>query len=150
MSIFVVYTLLAISGLWIIIQDTKDQTIPKAGLALFVGVTILKHFFDPNPEGLWAAGTISIIFLSCFSILYLFKKRAPMGWGDLLLAPLCGFWLHIQDIPLFLFTTGLVACVIGLFWHYRWGMRTFPLTPAIVSGLGVVFLIRCFLTVSGI
>lgn len=144
------YSLLGGSALLMVYQDVQEQTIPLLGLVLFILAALLKQFWEPDLEGLWAACTIALILISCQGFFYLFKRELAMGWGDLLLTPFCGLWLYLHELPSFLFSAGVTALFIGIFWHYKWRMRTFPMVPAILSGLGVVFLIRCFSMMNGV
>ena len=144
------YSLLGGSALFICLQDIRWQTIPLSGLLVFMGASFLNQFWMPEFEGLWTAGTMALILMSCQGLFYLFRQKLAMGWGDLILAPSCGLWLHIQEFPTFCIATGLFGLLLGSFWRYRWGMTTFPFAPAILLGLGVIFLIRCFLMMNEI
>ncbi|MDF3033608.1 MAG: hypothetical protein K0R76_562 [Alphaproteobacteria bacterium] len=144
------YTLLGGSALLIIHHDIQTQTIPLYALAVFILSGLLKHVWDPDLEGFWAAGAVALILVVCQGLFFLLRREPAVGWGDLLLSPFCGLWLYLHEIPSFLLGMGLVALVMGIFWRYRWGMRTFPMAPAILSGLGIIFLIRCFLMMNGI
>lgn len=138
------YSLLGASALLIAYQDIRHQMIPLGGLILFSSAALLNHLNNPNLEGLWAAGIIAITLGICQANFCWFKRNPAMGVGDLILAPLCGLWLQLDEIPFFLFFTGLFALPMGVFWRYWWGMRTFPFGPAILLGLGSILLIRCF------
>lgn len=144
------YLLLSGSSLLIIYDDVREQTIRVLGLAAFVLAGLLQQIGQPDPEGLWATGVIAFLFLGCQGLFYLFRKEPAMGWGDLLIGPACGLWLRLHELPSFLVTTGLVALSIGVVWRYQWKMRAYPLTPALLSGLGMVFLIRCFSIKNGL
>lgn len=143
------YILLGGSAFFMMIQDVQKQTIPLYGLIIFA-VASLYHSIIPLTEGFWAAGIIAFLFLACQGTYYLLRREPIMGWGDVILSPFCGLWLYFHEIPLYLISSGVVALLIGLFWRYWWKLKTFPMTPALLSGLGVVFLIRCFLTVNGV
>ena len=127
-----------------IYEDVRKQTIPLSGLALFIVATLLNQFLEGSLEGVWSSSIIAFVFISCQGLFYLFKREPAMGWGDLLLSPFCGLWLYLHELPAFFLTVGFMALLMGILWHYRWKMRTFPLAPAILFGLGTVFLIRCF------
>lgn len=144
------YIFLGGSALIIIRHDIQAQTIPLYALLVFILAALLKQVVEPNLEGFWAAGAVALILTGCQGLFYLFRREPAMGWGDLLLAPFCGLWFSLPDLPVFLLGTGLMALLMGIFWRYRWGMRTFPMAPAVLAGLGVVFLIRCFSMMNGI
>lgn len=138
------------SALYMIYQDMREQMIPLSGLALFLAAALLKQFWEPEFEGLWAGGAIALILIGCQSFFYVYKGKLALGWGDLILGPCCGLWLQVQELPSFLVSTGIIALFLGIFWRYRWSLRTFPFAPALLFGLGIVFVIRCFLTMNEI
>jgi prepilin signal peptidase PulO-like enzyme (type II secretory pathway) len=123
-------------------EDVCKQTIPLLGLALFIMATLLNFFLEGSLEEVESASIIALVLISSQGLFYLFKREPAMGWGDLLLSPFCGLWLYFPELPSFFLGTGLIALLMGILWHYRWGMRTFPMAPAILFGLGIVFLIR--------
>lgn len=144
------YSLLGGSALLMIVQDVRDQTIPLSGLFVFGGASLYAYFKEPTTQGLWVAGAIFLLLIVCQGIFYLLKQTLIMGWGDIILSPFCGLWLHLQEISLYLIFTGVFALLFGLFWRYRWRLKTFPMSPALLLGLGFVFLIRCFFKGNGV
>jgi hypothetical protein len=132
------------------VQDVRKQTIPLCGLIVFASVSLYHTVTVPHAEGFWAAGVLGLLFMACHGAYYLLKHEHIIGWGDIILSPFCGLWLHSREIPLYLISTGVFALLIGLFWRRRWRLKTFSMIPALLSGLGFVLLIRCFLTVNGI
>jgi prepilin signal peptidase PulO-like enzyme (type II secretory pathway) len=119
-------------------------------LLLFALISGLHLYFEPNPDGLWVAGIILIIFSGCQLFFSLFLRKLAMGWGDMILGPACGVWIYAHELPYFLLSTGFIGLIMGLFWYYRWGNRTYPFMPSILGGLGVILLIRCFLKSDGL
>ena len=144
------YILLGGSALLMMIQDMRKQTIPLVGLIIFAGASLYSHILMPGTEGLWVAGLILLLFIACQGVFYLLQRKHAIGWGDTILSPFCGLWLYFHEIPLYFLSTGLFALLTALFWRYRWQLRTFPLVPSLLLGLGVVLLIRCFLISDGI
>lgn len=144
------YILLGGSALFMMVQDVQKQTIPLYGWIVFAGTSLYCSMVDPHAEGFWVAGSLALLFMVFQSVYYLLKRNPIMGWGDIVLSPFCGLWLQFHEVPLYLISTGVFALLIGLFWRYRWRLTTFPMTPALLLGLGVVLLIRCFLTVNEI
>lgn len=145
-----IYGLLVGISFCIIWQDIQSQTISVWCLVLYGIATGLKLFFEPNPDAYWPALIILFSFMCAQGIFIYFQGRLAMGWGDLVLSPMCGLWINIQELPSFYLSIGIIGILMGLIWHYRWGLRTFPFMPAILGGQGVVFLIRCFLKSNGI
>ena len=144
------YILLGSSALLMVVQDVRTHTIPLIGLVIFAGASLYAHLLTPGVEGLWVGGLIFLLFMACQGIFYLLKRECAVGWGDAILSPLCGLWFHFHEMPLYLVSTGLFALLTGLFWHYRWQLKTFPMVPALLLGLSFVLLIRCFLIGDGI
>ncbi|MBX9805423.1 MAG: A24 family peptidase [Alphaproteobacteria bacterium] len=142
------YSLLLLISLPIIYQDVRHQTVPLWGLIVFAIVSLGHQIVAPNPEGRYAAGVLSFIFIVTHGIFYLLKRKPAMGWGDLILVPFCGLWLNQQKLPLYLILTGIFALLTGLIWRHRWGLKTYPLTPALLLGLGIVSIIHCFITMN--
>lgn len=144
------YILLASSAFFMIVQDVQKQTIPLYGLIVFASASLYQSIMMTSLEGFWVAGLIFFLFMACQGLYYLFKHKAIMGWGDIFLGPLCGLWLQFDEIPLYFIFTGIFALLTGLFWWRQWKMRTFPLTPALLSGLGFILLNRCFIKTIGL
>jgi Flp pilus assembly protein protease CpaA len=144
------YILLGSSAFFMMLQDVQKQTIPLNGLIVFAGASLYHAVMLASLEGFWVAGIIFFLFMACQGVYYLLKRNPIMGWGDIFLSPLCGLWLQFHEIPLYLISTGVFALFIGLFWRHQWKMKAFPLTPALLFGLGLVLLKRCFLTTSGL
>lgn len=144
------YILLGGSALLIVYDDVREQNIHAIYLIAFILAGVLQQTNHPEPEGFWAAFGIAFIFFSCQGLFYFLKGEQAIGWGDLAIAPACGLWLRLHELPSFLLSAGFIALCTALIWRYRWNMRTFPLAPALLCGLGIVFLIRCFLTGNGI
>jgi hypothetical protein len=144
------YALLGGSALLIVHHDIQTQTFPFYALGIFILAGLLKQIGEPDLEGFWAAGAVALILAGCQGLFCLLRGEPAMGWGDLILSPFCGLWLYLHEIPSFLLGMGLVALLMGILWRYRWGMQTFPMAPAILSALGIIFLIRCFLMMNRI
>ena len=138
------YVLLAISSVYIMVEDVRFQHIPLKGLVLFGAVSLLKQCWEPELEGIWGALSLAVILLSFYGLFSFFKHKSTMGTGDLLLGPSCGLWLHFSQLPIFLVLTGIFGVFLGIYWQYRWKMQTFPFAPALISGLGVILIMRCF------
>jgi len=127
-----------------IYEDIRVQTISSSGLFVFGGATLYYQLSKLDPEGFWVAGAVALVLLGLYAIFFRFRGQKVFGWGDLILGPLCGLWLQIHEVPLYFLATGIFALLISLLWHFKWGLKTFPFAPALLLGLGVVFLKRCF------
>jgi prepilin signal peptidase PulO-like enzyme (type II secretory pathway) len=140
----ITYVLLGVSSVYILVEDVRFQHIPLKGLALFFGASLLKQFWEPELEGVWVVLSLAIILLSCYGLFSFFKCKSVIGTGDLLLGPSCGLWFHFSELPAFLVMTGLLGLILGVYWRYRWEMITFPFAPALLFGLGITLIMRCF------
>jgi prepilin signal peptidase PulO-like enzyme (type II secretory pathway) len=146
----ILYIMLGSSAFIMMLQDVQKQTIPLYGLIVFAAASFYHSVMIASLKDLWAAGIIFFLFIICQGIYYLLKRKPIVGWGDIFLGPLCGLWLQSHEIPLYFVSSGVIALLIGLFWWHQWKMKTFPLTPALLAGLGFIFLNRCFLATSGL
>lgn len=138
--IWVSFGLLGLSSLWILIQDIRQQSVSVMSLALFMLAGIL--YPGGNVDWLISVFFLAAIMLVCQGFFYGVSDRPAFGIGDLILFPLCGFWLSPDALPLFLIISGVLALGFGLFWRYRYDMRTFPMAPPIVIALGVLLGLR--------
>lgn len=117
----------------ICLKDFKEGIIPDALLGIIAILGIL--FFGINH-------VLSIVILGCigyglYRIYPLFKKREGLGFGDVKLMTVAGFWLEPSQIPLFLFISGGVGILIAFsWWLLEKGIR-FPLGPALALALGI-------------
>jgi prepilin signal peptidase PulO-like enzyme (type II secretory pathway) len=144
------YSLLGGISLLMIWQDVRYKMISLWCVCLFFIISCLHHYAYPNPDGLWVAGLILMTFLGCQSLFAMLYRKQAMGWGDVLLGPICGLWLYVDEFPFYIVSTGIIAFIMGLIWSYRWGSRTFPFVPSLIGGQGVIFLIRCFFNSNGL
>jgi Flp pilus assembly protein protease CpaA len=139
--ILLAYILLGGSMILIAYDDTREQAIPVWELVIFAVAGLIKQCVEPNLEGWMAFGLIAVIIVACQGAFYIFKRIPGLGSGDLALIPLCGLWLHLNEVPLFLFFTGLFGLGIGLVGRHYWRMPTFPMAPSIFLGFGAALAI---------
>lgn len=137
-------SLLIVSGVLMIYEDIKNQEISLFPLITFMVMTLFIRFHAFTLENLIAPIAIGLIFAIYQGIIYKIKSSCAVGLADLILAPFCGFWLNLEEIPLFLILTGLLSLCMGIFWRYRWQIKTFPLIPPLLFSLTIVLCNRCF------
>ena len=137
--ILMAYILLGSSMILIAHEDIQAQAIPVWQLVIFAAAGLVKQAVEPNLEGLAAFGLVAVVMLLCHGAYYVFRQAPGLGSGDLVLLPVCGLWLALNEVAPFLFLTGLFGVGTGLVWRYQWGMRSFPLAPAIFLGLGITW-----------
>ncbi len=88
------------------------------------------------------------VFLSIYDIFTLFgisfglkvgyrfvTKKDGLGWGDVKFLSLCGLWVPMQSIPLFLICVGCSGFIFGLLWRKMGRGDRFPLGVVIVINL---------------
>lgn len=115
-------------------DDIKEQAIPVWELVIFAMAGLIKQWGEPNLEGWMAFCLIAVLIAACQGAFYIFKRIPGLGSGDFVLISLCGLWLHLHEVPVFLFFTGLFGLGIGLVGKHYWGMPTFPMAPAVFLG----------------
>jgi len=138
------YCLLGGSALFLIYHDIRTQTIPLYGILAFVASAVLNQWYAPDIQGLWSAVLIVLAVFISQGLFFLFKGRSLVGTGDIVLCPFCGLWIRMEEIPVYFLLAGSVALLMGVIWRYRWKMPTYPLSVALLLGLGGTLLMRCF------
>jgi prepilin signal peptidase PulO-like enzyme (type II secretory pathway) len=126
------------------VEDVKTQTVSVTKLGIFGAVTLLWLVYNQEWQGIGTGLTLIIILGMCFTVTHLLNKKAPFGAGDFIVLPLCGLWLALPELSLFLILTGCMGLIFAIIWRLRWDMRTFPMVPAIIAGWGGTLLSRCF------
>ncbi|MCX7338003.1 MAG: A24 family peptidase [Alphaproteobacteria bacterium] len=133
---FLLVGLLILVGLHISLNDWRTKTVPVFSLFL---LAIL--------GGIWsccfAQWPIAILFMG--ALLFLIRwiggkvgPEKPLGRGDEILFLICGLWISVEAIPVFLFMTGCIG--VGSFFLYQRThpkTRHFPFAPAILMALWV-------------
>lgn len=85
---------------------------------------------------------VSLLILGGLSVgLYMTYKVLVgcegLGWGDVKMMGVSGFWISPLDIPLFLILTGGVGIIVALIWHLVYKRSEFPLGPALAIALWI-------------
>lgn len=130
-SLLILKGMLLLMGGYISYQDFQYGKIPNAGLC-GVGFLLIPWIIM---KGLWEEHLICgfLSFSLIFSIFYglkLYKKKIPLGGGDLKLFPVLGAFNTLDSFPIFLILSGIFACLTALIVR----QEKFPLGPALVGG----------------
>ncbi len=112
-------------------MDFRYGKIPNGAVCLF-GLLLI---FWVREDGLWQehliCGALSLsLIISIFYGLKSYKKKVPLGGGDLKLFPVLGAFNTLDSLPLFLVLSGIFAGLTALILK----REKFPLGPALVAG----------------
>lgn len=120
--------------------DLKRLMIPDKLLLVLTLLRFLESF--PQDTHLWAVLTLTATFAGVKIGFEKLTKRLALGWGDVKLAGVCGLWMHLSEVPLFLCLTGLSGSLIGSVFLAIRRQRYFPLAPALVLVLGAMRILK--------
>lgn len=70
------------------------------------------------------------------------RKRDGLGLGDVKFLAAAGPWLGLESWAPFLFLSGLLGVILGLFWQKKFGPGTFPFGPALCLALYAVLMLE--------
>ncbi len=117
---------LSISDFWKgILPDPLLIALGALGVWRFGGNYILSSFL------------LGALGYGLYKIYPFLRTKEGLGFGDVKMMAVCGLWLPLSDIPLFLIVAGGVGVGIALAWRFIYKTRTFPLGPALALALGV-------------
>ena len=118
-------------GGYLSFMDFRCGKIPN-GTVCLLGLLLI---FWMREDGFWQehliCGGLSIgLIFSIFYGLKFYKKKVPLGGGDLKLFPVLGAFNTLGSFPVFLILSGIFAGLTALFLR----REKFPLGPALVAG----------------
>lgn len=126
---------LALVSLWIIISDVRYQLIPLWSLLAFGAITFC-NFIPFNAIEIFIPSLILLAAIVSLSWVLERKNGAKaIGSGDILLLGLSGFWISMDQIPLFFILAGVLGVVTGILWRILFNQQHFPFAPAILLAL---------------
>ncbi len=125
-SSFILY-LLCLLLILLSLKDIKDGIIPDS---LLICIAFLS-FFE-----LGFINYLSVLILGMVGYSLYKVYSGGLGFGDVKLMAVSGFWIDLTQIPTFLLITGLGGVMIGLLWKTMSKGKKFPLGPALALALG--------------
>ncbi len=127
--------------------DLEHQYIYDAFIWMLLGLGILAIFADRNGEVWWyrlIGGAVGFAFFFLFyGIAYLIYKRPAMGFGDVLLAAVCGLYLGWKNFIVTAIVASLVGSIVLLivrFCRKDDSKTEYPFAPFIMLGAVVALL----------
>lgn len=111
------------------IPDGANLTVAVSGLAfiLLTGAPLLEH-----AASALVLGGIGVFMATLYSR---WRKRDMLGWGDVKLMFVAGFWVPLEAAPLYLAASGGLGIALGLLMTGRDVRREFPFGPALALAL---------------
>lgn len=125
---------LIFTSLYIIIADIRHQLIPLWALFAFALITFCNFIHQPFSILFVPLLLLSLILVISWGIESI-KDIKATGSGDILLLTLTGFWISVDQIPLFLVITGFIGLISGVIWSYLFQQQRFPFAPSILIAL---------------
>lgn len=144
----------ALSTLWICLAapflvslfaiDLKYYILPNQLVGILAGIGMIRLLVEfPSIE--MSNYVISAILYSALifmigKIVTSVLKKEALGLGDVKLFAVCGLWLGLSNLTLFLIFCGVLGVVFGGIWQYLSGKKIFPFGPAIIASFLLLLL----------
>jgi prepilin signal peptidase PulO-like enzyme (type II secretory pathway) len=136
-SLLILKGIFFLVGGYVSFMDFRYGKIPNRAICLF-GLLLILWI---RKNGFWQehliCGALSLgLIASIFYGLKAYKKKVPLGGGDLKLFPVVGAFNTLDSFPIFLILSGVFAGLTALVLR----KEKFPLGPALVAGSMTVLL----------
>jgi len=79
-----------------------------------------------------------VIYIAGF-IVEKWKKKSAIGGGDIKFITIAGLTLGLENLPLFLFISGVIGIIFGLIWKKITKNEYFPFGPSLIIAYLVLF-----------
>lgn len=122
--------------------DLKYLILPDLLLVFFLIFSLLLKGLESIFMSLHGIFTFFAISLGLKVSYYLWRKVDGLGWGDVKLLTLSGFWVPFEEVGLFLTIIGGGGFLLGGYWRFSGRGEKFPLGALIVGILGVWVLVQ--------
>ncbi len=120
-------------------SDWQSKLLPLSGLIWLFVVGIAVQFTLKNTlPSFLIMGTLGVLLQKGYKTL---RKKEGLGTGDVILLCLCGLFLELTQLPLFLIASGSFAILIKWIYGRSFEEETFPFAPAISLSLWVTILV---------
>ncbi len=117
-----------------IIPDVLNISLGLLGIFLITSNMSVSHadLFDVIKTTLFNICIYAGFAVAIRWIFMVLMKKDPLGMGDIKFFIAIGYWLNLNQLPLFLFLSGLGGILVGLVWKKITGEEAFPFGPALV------------------
>ena len=124
--------------------DLKHYILPNQLVGILAGIGVIRVFVEfTRPEMLnYAIAAIlygGLLFIIGKVVTLVLKKDA-LGFGDVKLFAVCGLWLGVSSLTIFLILCGALGVVLGVLWQRLSGKKIFPFGPAIIASFLLLLL----------
>ena len=124
--------------------DLKHYILPNQLiliLAILGGLRLLIQFpVDLYLEYIAGALLFALLIFMIGKIVSILLKKDALGFGDVKLFAVCGLWLGLSNLPIFLVLCGGFGVIIGGMWRLISRKQIFPFGPAIIASFLVLLL----------
>ena len=149
---FLIYAYLISILMYCSLVDLDTGSVSFIDVCALYGGAFVKLFLSLRDEGkavfvdaLYGFGFSAGLLLLSILIVYIIRKKQPLGSGDLMIIPGIMLYFSLRDVSRILIFTSIAGLVSGLFlllsgkikWDYR-----FPMLPFVTAGVFVEFFIR--------
>lgn len=127
-------------GILIAYYDLRSKSIPLYllilfGLASLFELSIQSTFTPLFPWEHFYTVLFIVLFITIIWGIEGYAKRPLLGLGDKILLPCCGLWLPFDHIPYYFIISGIIGCLMGVYWKKNHQERRFPFAPILLLGL---------------
>lgn len=91
---------------------------------------------------LLAAFFYLVLSLALRYIVSMARRREALGWGDVKLFFIIGFWLGIEYMPILFVIAGMAGVFMALFWRIVIRKLEFPFGPPLIIALFILLLLQ--------
>ncbi|MGQ9616160.1 MAG: prepilin peptidase [Spirochaetota bacterium] len=148
---FLIYAYLISILIYLSLIDLDTGSISFIDVFVLYAGAFVKLFLSARDEGkgvfldaLYGFGFSAGLLLLSVLVVYLIKKKQPLGSGDMMIIPGIMLYFSLRDVSRILIFTSIAGLISGLFlvlsgkikWDYR-----FPMLPFVAAGVFVEFFI---------
>lgn len=134
----VMLALFAVALLIMIVVDFEHYIIPDEIHWALLPLGVAYHYFRGTPFTDAAVSMVlgAAIGLALHHSYRLIRKKEGLGFGDVKFLGVAGLWLgSVMLFPPFLFFSGALGVLTGLFWRFLGLGERFPFGPALAAAL---------------
>ncbi|MBL0942015.1 MAG: prepilin peptidase [Alphaproteobacteria bacterium] len=133
----IIYSIFLMLLVGLAIVDLKRLLIPDIYVLLLVALGLFWRLQIQDEIG--SAIGLGVLLATLGTVLAWVSKSAlgqrALGGGDIKLLFVCGLWLEIENLPLFLILSGGGGFLSGIIWFSFGYGRRFPFAPSLALAL---------------